>query len=452
MTQADFDAIVIGGGPAGASTAILLAEAGWSVALIEKQRFPRRKVCGECIAASNLQLFDALGVGCEFDAMAGPALRRVALMQGRHALVADLPACTQGRHRWGRALGRFQLDALLMERARRAGATIFQPWSVRSCDGSAGAWRCTIAAVESGEVRTLQAPVAIAAHGSWERFASKRTLTRRQAQGQSQGEAQERTQGQARDDGAPRRPSDLFAFKADFIGSALEDGLLPVLSFAGGYGGMVRADRGVTTVAGCIRRDALEAIRNMRAGRSAGEAFEAHVKKQCRGVDTALAEAKRDDAWLAVGPIRPGIRIGRAVDEPFLVGNAAGEAHPIVGEGISMAMQSAWLLCERLIARSDALLHGDESAGRLAVQRGYTRDWHHHFAARIRLAACFAHLAMRPSLSRGLLPLLKLRPALLADAARASGKVRCAANADTIAAIGPLRSHAPHGELLHDDA
>ena len=433
MTQADFDAIVIGGGPAGASTAILLAEAGWSVALIEKQRFPRRKVCGECIAASNLQLFDALGVGSEFDAMAGPALRRVAVMQGRHALIADLPACTQGRHRWGRALGRFQLDTLLLERARRAGATIFQPWSVRACDGSAGAWRCTIAAVESGEVLTLQAPIAIAAHGSWERFAAKRELTRGRAQ------------ARARDDGAPRRPSDLFAFKADFIGGALEDGLLPVLSFAGGYGGMVRADRGVTTVAGCIRRDTLEAARNVRTGRTAGEAFEAHVRKQCRGVDAALAQAERDDAWLAAGPIRPGIRIGRAADEPFFVGNAAGEAHPIVGEGISMAMQSAWLLCERLIARSDALLHGDPSAVRLAVQRGYTGDWHHAFAPRIRLAACFAHLAMRPALSRGLLPLLKLRPALLADAARASGKVRCAADADTIAAITPHRLHTEPG-------
>ena len=39
-----------------------------------------------------------------------------------------------------------------------------------------------------------------------------------------------------------------------------------------------------------------------------------------------------------------------------MIGNAAAEAHPIIGEGISMAMQSAWLLCVRLIAagRSNA--------------------------------------------------------------------------------------------------
>ena len=73
--QASFDAIIIGAGPAGSSAAILLARAGWSVALVEKQVFPRRKVCGECIAASNLPLLDALGIGDAFDAAAGPELR-----------------------------------------------------------------------------------------------------------------------------------------------------------------------------------------------------------------------------------------------------------------------------------------------------------------------------------------------------------------------------------------
>jgi 2-polyprenyl-6-methoxyphenol hydroxylase-like FAD-dependent oxidoreductase len=66
-----FDAVVVGAGPAGASTAILLARAGWSVALVERQRFPRRKVCGECIAASNLPLLDALGIGDAVARLAG---------------------------------------------------------------------------------------------------------------------------------------------------------------------------------------------------------------------------------------------------------------------------------------------------------------------------------------------------------------------------------------------
>ena len=48
-----FDVVIIGAGPAGSSAAILLAGAGWSVALIEKQLFPRRKVGGLKIEAQH---------------------------------------------------------------------------------------------------------------------------------------------------------------------------------------------------------------------------------------------------------------------------------------------------------------------------------------------------------------------------------------------------------------
>ena len=41
-----------------------------------------------------------------------------------------------------------------------------------------------------------------------------------------------------------RSAADLFAFKANFRGAVLAEGLLPVLSFDGGYGGMVVADGG----------------------------------------------------------------------------------------------------------------------------------------------------------------------------------------------------------------
>src|ERR1700733_5451146 len=91
LMQTEYDAVIIGAGPAGSTAAILLAQAGWSVALLEKQVFPRRKVCGECIAASNLPLVDALGIGDAFAAMAGPELRRVALLCGAQSVSAALP-------------------------------------------------------------------------------------------------------------------------------------------------------------------------------------------------------------------------------------------------------------------------------------------------------------------------------------------------------------------------
>ena len=57
-----YDALVIGGGPGGATAALLLARAGWSVALVERKTFPRRKVCGEYLSATTLPLLEHLGV------------------------------------------------------------------------------------------------------------------------------------------------------------------------------------------------------------------------------------------------------------------------------------------------------------------------------------------------------------------------------------------------------
>ena len=108
---------------------------------------------------------------------------------------------------------------------------------------------------------------------------------------------------------------------------------------------MVVADHGRTTVACCIRRDALQRCRTMAAVRSAGDATEVYLRRTCPGVAAALEDAQRDGGWLSVGPILPGIRIG----DPGIalrVGNAAGEAHPLVGEGIGMAMRSASLLLQ----------------------------------------------------------------------------------------------------------
>ncbi|MEP6964130.1 MAG: NAD(P)/FAD-dependent oxidoreductase [Polaromonas sp.] len=404
-----FDAIIVGAGPAGSSAAILLARAGWSVALVEKQRFPRRKVCGECIAASNLPLLEALGIGAELDALAGQPLQRMALMHRGQAVMAALPAADHPRHAWGRALGRETLDKLLLEQARAAGVVVLQPWSVQALGGSAGDHHCEIRCVDSGEKDTLQAPVLIAAHGSWEALPSGRNNRR-----------------------FARRPGDLFAFKANFTGAGLAHGLLPVLSFEGGYGGMVVGDQGLLTLACCVRQDRLDACRSAAPGLNAGGVVEAMLMRECQGVNEALAGAERRGAWLASGPIDPGIRL-HDDDDLFRIGNAAGEAHPIIGEGMSMAIQSAWLLCAALLRPASGEGARDDAQWQAKVRKHYHAQWRRHFAPRLRLAAVFAHVAMRPAVCAPLLAGLSYWPSLLTQGARWAGKIRCAPDPASIA-------------------
>lgn len=406
------DAIIVGAGPAGSSAAILLAQAGWSVVLVEKLEFPRRKVCGECVAASNLDLFDALGIGDDFARLAGADLRVVRLMSGSHAVDSDLPANVRGAHRWGRALGREHLDTLLLARAKSLGVTVLQPWSVREVTGRRGAWRC--AAVEAGthEEIALTTPLMIGASGSWESAPTARRAER-----------------------PARKPGDLFAFKANFLNSRLEPGVLPVLALPGGYGGMVRGDHDITTVACCIRRETLADYRRHMGGSTAAEAVEAWLKEHCRGVADALQGASRPEPWLAVGPIRPGIRVGTDPAGAFLIGNAAGETHPIIGEGISMAVQSAWLLCQRLVSSGGSRAPVGADLERVALD--YPRAWRRAFAPRLRWAAVVAQIAMRPRLAEALLlPLFAHWPGLIKSAARASGKVHCAVDPRLAGASG----------------
>ena len=103
------------------------------------------------------------------------------------------------------------------------------------------------------------------------------------------------------------------------------------------------------------------------------------------------------------------------------MGNATGEAHPIVAEGISMAIQSSWLLCERLIAHQDEVLTG---RGTAALARDYAGSWRRNFARRVHAAALFAHLATRPAAARVAAAFFERVPAMLTLGAYVSGKAQ----------------------------
>ena len=413
-----FDAVIIGAGPAGSAAAILLARAGWSVALVERQGFPRRKVCGECIAASNLPLLHLLGIAPMFEAHAGAALRQVALLQGDAVAVADLPPAP-GRseaQRWGRPLGRETLDLLLIEQAERVGAELWQPWSVQAVAGAPGRWQCEVRSSRADVRATLCARVLIAANGAWERPPW-------QAAGQRPAHA----------------ASDLLAFKANFVGARLPEGMLPLLALDGGYGGMVVSAPGVTTLACCVRRDRLAQLRSAQPEARAGEVVEAWLRRQSSAVGRSLNGARRDAPWLAAGPIAPGIRL-RADDAILRIGNAAGEAHPILGEGISMALQSAAMLCSRLLAGPKPG-RAPQGGPQAVIARAYADQWRASFVPRLRVAALLAQVAMRRHPAGLLLGLAKAWPGLLTQGARWGGKTHCAA--DLAALAGLLRQSAP---------
>jgi flavin-dependent dehydrogenase len=272
------------------------------------------------------------------------------------------------------------MDLMLRDAAVSAGATLFQPAEVIEIQREGEDRVCVL---EDG--REIAARIVIAACGSWS------------------------AKGVFAVPEGKVAASDLFAFKAHFQNSRLPPGLMPLLAFPGGYGGLVQSDAGRTSLSCCIRRDALERARVRHGGKAAGAVL-AHILETTKGVRLALGEAVLEGSFLATGPIHPGIR-KRQEDGVFFTGNIAGEAHPVIAEGISMAIQSSGLLAQLLIARR-------------AEQ--YAAAWKDRFALRIRAASVFAHLAMNGAGRLAGLAVLRTVPSLLDLGARISGKVSLA--------------------------
>ncbi len=218
--------------------------------------------------------------------------------------------CAPCEQLWGRALGREHLDTLLRDAAVAAGAQLVQPAEVTAIACKDGEFVC-----ELDDGRKLAARFVIAACGSWN------------------------TKGIFALPSPHPGPSDLFAFKAHFTQSRLPPGLMPLLAFPGGYGGMVQSDGARLSLSCCIRRDALIRVRQRHGGKAAAAVL-AHIVDTTRGARLALENAELEGHYLSTGPIHPGIR-ARHEDGIFFTGNIAGEAHPVIAEGISMAIQSS---------------------------------------------------------------------------------------------------------------
>lgn len=408
MSSRDVDVLVIGAGPAGTSAAIHLARAGWRVAVMEQSAYPRRKVCGECLGPAGLRLLRELGIVARVGDCAGPEIRRLGWMTRTRTVVADMPSCVTGPYRYGRAIGRFTLDALLLERAREIGVHVIQPARAERLRGAPGAFVCEYRSRAAPQRQlpcqgqeSISASIVIDAHGSWERGPAADPV------------------GSSYSSRPPGRCSDLFGFKACFAGTALPPGLLALMSLAGGYGGMVVAGEGRTTVACCLRRDVLRDLRMRGAGLSAGAAVEGLLRSACRGVAAALDGASLVDGWQSVGPLRPGLRpeSGSGV---IPVGNAAVEAHPLIGEGICMALECASLLAAivgpRAACVDERFLH--------RVREAYVRAARATFARRLSLGRVYAHMAMRRPTATLIADAMRRWPRTLTLAARLAGKAR----------------------------
>src|SRR5664280_2182978 len=117
-----FDAVIVGAGPSGSACAYWLAQAGWSVCLIEKKHFPREKTCGDGLTPRSVFQLKEMGLedvvaenGHRFKGLRGFGFGASLEMNWpEHPVFPN----------YGYTITRFNLDGLVAEQAERLGAVL----------------------------------------------------------------------------------------------------------------------------------------------------------------------------------------------------------------------------------------------------------------------------------------------------------------------------------------
>ena len=327
--MADAQVIVVGGGPAGSSTAYFLARQGIDVLLLDRARFPRDKVCSEYMSPQASRILSAMDALSAVEDTGAAQLAGMRVHAPNGLIIHGEFSADHGfrgfRDR-GLAVRRTVLDSILLERAREAGVRIEE--GTRVTDVVKGAdGQVTGVVTGGGTKRETQrsAAAVIGADGLRSVIGRRLNLIRASAW--------------------PRR----IALVTHYAGVDGMRGFGEMHVDRGGYCGLAEVGGGQTNVAVVVP---VSRAAEVAAGRT--EFLESWIAERPR-IAAMFNHATRVDPVRATGPFASSARkawTGGAA----LVGDAADFFDPFTGEGIYAALRggeiAAPFIAESVIARA----------------------------------------------------------------------------------------------------
>lgn len=338
MSVRNYDAAVIGAGPAGSALAVRLASEGLRVALIDKAPLGRDRVCGGFLGAEAGAIFEKLGIPETLQAVkARPVHHLILSGPGTPEILAPLAGSGQP-HGWG--VNRQIFDQYLSEQAMQKGADFFPETTVEKSELCGGGTSLTLKS-RAGETSSLKTRLLIRATG--------RRLP------------------------AVQNTRNFFACRAAYQGmSGMADRV--VLHFVrGGHVGINQRSEGTTTLCLYVEQERIREAggnldRMMEQFSDENKAIRYHMRAASRVTDWQGCLAQPDRKTLFYD------------GTSFYAGDAVTMVNPIIGGGLAIAMGSSALLAEQIL-KEGRWKNGAERR----IDQAYRAQWKKNYAARLTL-------------------------------------------------------------------
>jgi len=413
----NYDAIIIGGGPAGSSASISLASRGARVLVLEEKRMPRGKLCGEFITPECFPSLERLGVLDQMLLAGATKITQVCLITSNGKSVRAQVSKMSNDSRWAMSLSRARFDQILFDRARDAGAECVEAIAVKGCLFNDGHPRGVDAlSLGDGKRVTFRAPIIIDASGRNSRLMLRKS---------------ERNAG--------RRGSRLYALKAHLAGVDPAPESVELFFFPQGYGGLARVEEGLVNLCFIVDERTLKT-----AGGDPQKVIEASLDNN-RIARERLRAAEVVGKWHSAGPLTFGRR--RLTRKRIIaIGDASGMIDPFTGTGIQIALRSGEMAAEAVLeALGEARPWTTQQRGSAdkfdpapacasivdSVLTGYSRLYDREFTNRMKTAGLLRVAAFSPTVASMFASVLTRAPALtslILRATRSGGHAETARN------------------------
>jgi flavin-dependent dehydrogenase len=358
----NFDVVIIGGGLAGLCNAIHLSKFNKKVLLVEKNEYPKHKVCGEYISNEVLPYLDFLEINpFKFGAV---KIDKFQLSTTKsNSIYAKLPL-------GGFGISRYTLDLELYKKAKESGVVILQDQVIDVI------FKNDLFTIKTKENNSFYAKIAIGAFG-------KRTVLDVKMN---------------RD--FIKKKSPYLAVKIHVKGN-FKSNLVALHNFKGGYCGVSKVENNAINLCYITSYSSFKKYTNITEFQEK-VVFKNKYLKNIFGNATPIFKSPLTISQISFETKNP------VENHLIMCGDAAGMIHPLCGNGMSMAIQSAQIASNLILKYLNGTI-----LSRNEFEKQYLTQWKNQFKWRLKAGHFIALLFRKDNIAAILLQLLKKAPFLL---------------------------------------